>query len=101
MSAQTTRGRSLAAASVRNSDHHLSERLASARATQRLLFVDECRRAGNVGEAVIAEIACRDRAIRLGLVTAHESYVPLGDAAMLVLPSVVDIVEGARTLCAE
>ncbi len=75
--------------------------LASARTTQRLLFVDDCRRAGNVGEAVIAEVACRDRAVRVGLVTAHESYVPLGDAAMLVLPSVADIVEGARTLCAD
>jgi 2-oxoisovalerate dehydrogenase E1 component len=73
--------------------------LAHARATSRLLFVDECRRAGNTGEAVVAELARRDRAIALELVTAQESYVPLGDAAMLVLPSEQDVIDAALRLC--
>ena len=73
--------------------------LSHARASSRLLFVDECRRAGNVGEAVLAEIGRRDRSVRLELVTAHDSYVPLGDAAMLVLPSEQDVVDAALQLC--
>jgi 2-oxoisovalerate dehydrogenase E1 component len=73
--------------------------LAHARATSRLLFVDECRRAGNTGEAVIAELARRERAIALDLITAQESYVPLGDAAMLVLPSEQDVVDAAVRMC--
>jgi 2-oxoisovalerate dehydrogenase E1 component len=75
--------------------------LAHARATSRLLFVDECRRAGNTGEAVIAEMARRDRQIALDLITAHETYVPLGDAAMLVLPSEQDVIDAALRMCGE
>ena len=74
--------------------------LAHARATSRMLFVDECRRAGNVGEAVLAEIGRCDRRVELELVTAHDSYVPLGDAAMLVLPSERDVIEAAVRVCA-
>jgi 2-oxoisovalerate dehydrogenase E1 component len=74
--------------------------LAHARATGRMLFVDECRRAGNVGEAVLAEIGRSDRRVELELVTAHDSYVPLGDAAMLVLPSERDVIDAALRVCA-
>lgn len=74
--------------------------LAHARESGRLLFVDECRRAGNVGESVLAEIGRRDRSVALELVTAQDSYVPLGDAAILVLPSEQDVVEAALRLCA-
>jgi 2-oxoisovalerate dehydrogenase E1 component len=74
--------------------------LAHARATGRMLFVDECRRAGNVGEAVLAEIGRSDRRVELELVTAHDSYVPLGDAAMLVLPSERDVIDAAVRVCA-
>jgi 2-oxoisovalerate dehydrogenase E1 component len=74
--------------------------LAHARASGRLLFVDECRRAGNVGEGVIAEVGRSDRSVELELLTAHDSYVPLADAAMLVLPSERDVVDAAVRLCA-
>jgi 2-oxoisovalerate dehydrogenase E1 component len=72
--------------------------LLHARATRRLLFVDECRKAGNTGEAVIAELACRNEGFRLGLVTAKESFIPLGDAASLVLPSEPEIMQAALQL---
>ena len=62
------------------------------------LVVDECRRAGNVGEALVAELALAQRGLRLGLVTAEESYVPLGDAATLVLPDEAQIVSAALKL---
>ena len=71
-----------------------------ARATGALLIVDECRRAGNVGET-LASHAATDPAlsdVKVGLVTAHESFIPLGDAAELVLPSELDIVGAAREL---
>jgi 2-oxoisovalerate dehydrogenase E1 component len=64
-----------------------------------VLFVDECRRAGNVGEAVIAELACLNQGFALDLLSAQDSYVPLGDAATLVLPSEAQIIERALTLC--
>jgi 2-oxoisovalerate dehydrogenase E1 component len=65
-----------------------------------MLFVDECRRAGNVGEAVLAEVGRSDRRVELELVTAQDTYVPLGDAAMLVLPSERDVIDAAVRLCA-
>jgi 2-oxoisovalerate dehydrogenase E1 component len=73
--------------------------LEHARATGALLFVDECRRAGNVGEAVLAEVGRSDRRVAIDLVTAHDSYVPLGDAAMLILPSERDVIDAALRLC--
>jgi hypothetical protein len=38
--------------------------------------------------------------VELDLVTAQDSYVPLGDAAMLVLPSERDVIDAAVRLCA-
>lgn len=70
-----------------------------ARSTRRVLFVDECRQAGNVGEAVIAELACQNAGAALALLTARDSYVPLGEAATLVLPSEAEIVDAALRLC--
>jgi 2-oxoisovalerate dehydrogenase E1 component len=69
-----------------------------ARECGRLLMVDECRRAGNVGEAVVAEVARRERGVALELVTAAECFVPLGEAATLVLPSEQDVVDAALAL---
>jgi 2-oxoisovalerate dehydrogenase E1 component len=56
----------------------------SARAT---LVVDECRRSGNPGEAIVAAIA-EEPALRgrpLARVTSADSFIPLGAAANLVL----------------
>ena len=72
--------------------------LEHARATGSLLVLDECRQAGNVGEGLLAEVARRERGLKLELVTAHESFVPLGDAANLVLPSEQDVIEAALQL---
>jgi 2-oxoisovalerate dehydrogenase E1 component len=69
-----------------------------ARQTGRLLVLDECRRAGNVGEALVAEVALQAPGVALGLVTARDSFVPLGDAAELVLPSEAEVVEAGLSL---
>jgi len=79
-----------------------AEVIARALPTGRLLVVDECRRSGNVGEGLIAEVASdpRARKLSLGLVTAADSPIPLGDAAELVLTSLDDVLVAARSLVA-
>ncbi len=70
-------------------------------ATGRLLMVDECRRTGGgVADQVIAEATRRLGAdgFALGRVDAVDTYIPLGDAANLVLPQVDDIVAAGRRL---
>jgi len=69
-----------------------------ARATGRVLVVDECRRAGGLGEAIVAGLVERcGSAVRTDLITAHDTYVPLGPAMPLVMPSEAQILEAALT----
>ena len=75
--------------------------LVRAVASRGVLVVDECRRSGGgVAEALLAALAeePRARTIASARVTAADSYVPLGDAANLVLPQEADIVAAARAL---
>jgi 2-oxoisovalerate dehydrogenase E1 component len=66
----------------------------------RVLVVDECRRAGSVSEAIGACLFedPTTRGVRFARVTAADSFVPLGDAARLVLPSEDEVLESARAL---
>lgn len=74
---------------------------AHARAIGRVLVADECRAtAGGIADAVIARLAEDGVAGPLASVRSHDSYVPLGPAADLVLLGEDDIVEGARRLAA-
>ncbi len=71
-----------------------------ARATRRVLIVDEGRRSGGVSEAIMAillEHGSRDWPVER--ITALDTYIPLGAAALKVLPSEQDVVEAARRLC--
>jgi 2-oxoisovalerate dehydrogenase E1 component len=57
-------------------------------ACERLLVVDEGRRTGGIGEAIVTamvEHATRPKPTRR--VTGHDTYIPLGPAANLILPS--------------
>ncbi len=72
--------------------------LREARATGRLLMVDETRRTGGVGEGVLAALVERGYDGRLARVAAHDSFVPLGSAANLVLVQEQDIERAAREL---
>ena len=54
-------------------------------ATQRVLVVDETRRTGGVSEGVIAMLIDAGFDGQLARVTSKDSFVPLGDAARLVL----------------
>jgi 2-oxoisovalerate dehydrogenase E1 component len=72
--------------------------LAEAELTGRVLVVDETRRSGGVSEGVIAALADGGFPGRIARVAAADSYVPLGDAANLVLVSEPEIEAAVRRL---
>jgi 2-oxoisovalerate dehydrogenase E1 component len=73
-----------------------------ARATGRVLIVDEGRRTGGVGEAIMTAI-CEQCAsgVTARRITAHDTYIPLGPAADHVLPQQIDIENAALELLGE
>ena len=75
-----------------------AELLAEAERTGRVLVVDETRRSGGVSEGVLAALADAGFGGRASRVAAADSYVPLGDAANLVLVSEPEIEAAARRL---
>ena len=66
----------------------------AASATGRLFIADETRRSGGVGEGIIAEVIDAGFTGPIARVSSRDSFVPLGDAAELVLLSEDDIVAG-------
>jgi 2-oxoisovalerate dehydrogenase E1 component len=69
-----------------------------ANATGRVLVVDETRRSGGVSEGVLAELVDAGFEGKLARVTSKDSFVPLGDAARLVLVSEDEIEAAALAL---
>ena len=76
----------------------MDEVLHEATGTGRALVVDETRRTGGVGEGVVAELLDAGYAGRLARVVSKDSFVPLGDAAGLVLLSESEIEAAALAL---
>ena len=66
----------------------------------RVLVVDETRHAGGVGEGVVTALVERGVDATIRRVAAVDSFVPLGDAANLVLVSVDQVVDAVRGLAA-
>jgi 2-oxoisovalerate dehydrogenase E1 component len=64
----------------------------------RALIVDEARHSGNVSEALLAGLSERAKGVRTARVTAADCFIPLGDAAELVLVSETEIVAAALQL---
>ncbi|MEJ7800177.1 MAG: transketolase C-terminal domain-containing protein, partial [Ilumatobacter sp.] len=64
----------------------------------RVLVVDETRRSGGVGEGVIAGLVEGGFRGPIARVAAADSFIPLGDAANLVLVGVDEIVDAALAL---
>ena len=79
----------------------LDEVLREASATGRTLVVDETRRTGGVGEGLVAELLDAGYSGRLARVSSKDSFVPLGDAAHLVLLSEAEIEAAALELLDE
>ncbi len=67
-------------------------------ATQRVLVVDETRRTGGVSEGIIAMLIDAGYDGQLARVTSKDSFIPLGDAANLVLLSEDEIEAAALAL---
>ncbi|TWP38696.1 MFS transporter [Leekyejoonella antrihumi] len=72
--------------------------LREARVTGKVLVVDETRSTGGVSEGVITALVESGFDGEVARVASADSYVPLGDAAELVLVSQDDIERAARTL---
>jgi 2-oxoisovalerate dehydrogenase E1 component len=72
--------------------------LREANATERVLVVDETRRTGGVSEGVLAALVDAGFDGRLARVASKDSFVPLGDAARLVLVSEEEIESAALRL---
>lgn len=107
--------RSLQAAKILQEEHGLLARvvdlrwlnpwdretvLAEAQATGKLLVVDECRKSGCLGEAILAEVfQAEGPRVRAKLLAGEDTYIPLGPAMELCMPSREDVVESALELC--
>jgi 2-oxoisovalerate dehydrogenase E1 component len=76
----------------------MDEVLAHATEVGRVLVVDETRRSGGVGEAILAGLLEGGWSGRAARVAAADSFVPLGDAADLVLVSEDQIITAAESL---
>jgi 2-oxoisovalerate dehydrogenase E1 component len=74
--------------------------LREATATGRVLVVDETRRTGGVSEGVITALVDASFDGTIARVASKDSFIPLGDAARLVLVSEPEI-EAAAIRCAE
>jgi 2-oxoisovalerate dehydrogenase E1 component len=68
-----------------------------ARDVGRVVVVDETRRSGGVGEAVVAGLVEQGYRGVLKRIAAVDSFIPLGDAARLVLVSEEDIEAAIRS----
>lgn len=71
-----------------------------ASATGRVLIVDETRRTGSVSEALITALSESDFEGHIARVTADDCFIPLGEAANLVLVQEDDIERAAHELLA-
>jgi len=80
----------------------LDEILAAIASCDRVLIVDECRGTGSQSEAIATLIRERtDRSDKIGRVVADDSFIPLGRASTLTLPSRDSIVDAALKLVAD
>jgi 2-oxoisovalerate dehydrogenase E1 component len=70
----------------------------AAKGCDRVLIVDECRRTGSQSEALMALFAERAPGADCRRITAEDSFIPLGRAATLTLPSRDSIVAAALEL---
>jgi 2-oxoisovalerate dehydrogenase E1 component len=70
-----------------------------ARECGRVLVVDEGRRTGGIAEAIVTSLVESGLgALPIRRIAGEDTYIPLGPAAELVLPSMDGIVEAARLL---
>jgi 2-oxoisovalerate dehydrogenase E1 component len=79
----------------------IDDLLREARATRAVLVADETRRSGGVSEGVLAALIDAGHRGPMGRVASEDSFVPLGDAANLVLLSEDAIERAAMAVTGE
>lgn len=70
----------------------------AAQSVDSVLVVDEGRPGGCIGETIISELAQKVVGLKLQLVSAQDSYIPLGAAAEVVMMKETDILSAAQAL---
>ena len=78
----------------------IDDMVREARATGKVLVVDETRRSGGVAEGVLAALVDAGFTGRMARVTSKDSFIPLGEAAKLVLLSEAEIEAAVEQLLA-
>jgi len=76
----------------------IEDLMRAAAATGRVLIADETRHSGGVGEGVLAALVENGFTGAMARVASRDSFIPLGDAADLVLLSEADIEQAAHRL---
>jgi 2-oxoisovalerate dehydrogenase E1 component len=76
----------------------IAQVLEHAAAVGRVLVVDETRHSGGVGEGVVSGLVEAGFQGTIARVAARDTFIPLGDAANLVLVSEDDVVDAVRRL---
>lgn len=69
-------------------------------ACEQILIVDECRYTGSISEALMTLLTEAGISVPFARITAEDSFIPLAEAASLVLPDTAGIVEAALSLVA-
>jgi len=81
------------------SDINLENLLKAIGTCAKVLIVDECRKKGCHGEGLIADMASvSNKRLTIKLHAAEDSFIPLGEAATVTLPSKESIIKYALEL---
>ena len=64
-----------------------------------ILIVDECRKSGSVSEELMTRLVEHGLEKPIVRITGHDSFIPLGNAAYAMMPSIDSIIEAAEALC--
>ena len=81
------------------SDINISDLIKSIGKCSKILVVDECRKNGCYGEGLVADIiTSSNNSIDIRLHAAENSFIPLGEAATVTLPSKESIIDNAIEL---
>jgi 2-oxoisovalerate dehydrogenase E1 component len=81
------------------SDINIANLMKSVGRCSKILIVDECRKNGCYGEGLVADIfSASKRALKIRLHAADNSFIPLGKAATVTLPSEESIINNAIEL---
>ncbi len=72
--------------------------LKQAREVGRIIVLDECRRTAGPSEEILAAFVEERVEVLCARIAARDTYVPLGPAANLVLPSEEEVMNAARAL---